>query len=91
MKTIQAASRTEAGGARGTTLDTLRPGQCGVVRSVAGAGDARRRLLEMGVVSGTEVRIVRLAPLGDPMEVRLRGYHLSIRRSEARTVVVEPA
>jgi len=62
-----------------------------VVRSVEGAGDAHRRLLEMGIVAGTEVRLVRLAPLGDPMEIRLRGYHLSIRRSEARTVVVDPA
>jgi Fe2+ transport system protein FeoA len=45
----------------------------------------------MGFVPGTALRVVRLAPLGDPMEVELHGYHVSLRRSEARTILVEPA
>lgn len=47
------------------------------------------RLLEMGLLPGTPVEVVRLAPLGDPMDVRVRGYHLSLRRHEARLVLVE--
>ena len=73
----------------GSRLDELRPGDTAVVLSVGGDVDLRRRLLEMGFVSGTSVRIVRLAPFGDPMEVQLHGYHLSLRRSEAETVLVE--
>ncbi|MGQ0614701.1 MAG: FeoA family protein [Planctomycetaceae bacterium] len=71
------------------TLDTLRPGDRCIVRAIEGAGQGRRRLLEMGFVAGTELRIVRIAPLGDPMQVTLRGYHLSLRRAEARTVRVD--
>ncbi len=71
------------------TLDTFRPGARCIVRAVDGTGEGRRRLLEMGFVAGTELRIVRLAPLGDPMQVTLRGYHLSLRRAEARTVRVD--
>jgi len=78
-----------AASAPAATLDSLVPGDRCVVRSIAGGGDARRRLLEMGMVPGTEVRLVRVAPLGDPLAIRLRGYHLSLRRTEARTVVVE--
>lgn len=51
----------------------------------------RCRLLEMGVLPGTEVTLVRRAPLGDPLELRLRGYALSLRRDEADAIVVEPA
>jgi ferrous iron transport protein A len=74
--------------ATGTSLADLKPGEHATVRSVGGAGVLRRRLLEMGFVSGTPLRVVRLAPLGDPMEVELHGYHLSLRRSEAGTVFV---
>lgn len=72
----------------GTSLAELKPGEHATVRSVSGSGVLRRRLLEMGFVSGTPLRVVRLAPLGDPMEVELHGYHLSLRRSEAGTVCV---
>jgi len=73
----------------GPTLDDLRPGDQAVVKAITGASALRGRLLEMGFVSGTELRVVRLAPLADPMEVELHGYHLSLRRAEARTVLVE--
>jgi len=71
------------------TLDAQRPGGRCVVRAVEGTDERRRRLFEMGFTAGTELRVVRFAPWGDPMQVSLRGYHLSLRRSEARTVRVE--
>jgi Fe2+ transport system protein FeoA len=49
-----------------------------------------RRLMEMGLLPGTEVRVVRVAPLGDPLELRLRDYSLSVRRSEAAKITVRP-
>jgi Fe2+ transport system protein FeoA len=72
-------------------LDALAPGCRGVVKIVAAENGARRRLLEMGFVPGTPLRVVRLAPLGDPMQIELHGYHISLRRSEARTILVDPA
>jgi Fe2+ transport system protein FeoA len=72
-------------------LADLAPGSRAVVRSVEDRNGLRRRLLELGFVSGTEVRVVRVAPLADPIEVELHGYHLSLRRSEAGTVLVRPA
>lgn len=59
------------------------------VARVEGAPALRRRLLEMGVLPGTVVRVVRVAPLGDPLVVRLRGYELSLRHDDARAVAVE--
>ncbi len=73
------------------TLDRLRPGERAKVKGVAEGGPVRGRLLEMGFVSGTAVRVVRFAPFGDPIQVELHGYHVSLRRSEARTILVEPA
>jgi len=72
----------------GATLADLGPGDHAIVQGVRGRGEIRRRLLEMGFVSGTPLRVVRLAPLADPMEVELHGYHLSLRRSEARTILI---
>lgn len=57
--------------------------------SVGGAVPLRRRLLEMGVLPGTAIEVIRVAPLGDPIEVRLRGYALSLRREDARAIGVE--
>jgi Fe2+ transport system protein FeoA len=74
-----------------TGLDRIAPGHRAVVRVIAAENGARRRLHEMGFVPGTPLRVVRLAPLGDPMQVELHGYHVSLRRSEARTILVEPA
>jgi len=74
-----------------TGLDQLAPGSRGVVKVIAAENGARRRLLEMGFVPGTPLRVVRLAPLGDPMQIELHGYHISLRRSEARAILVEPA
>ena len=71
-----------------TTLDTLEAGQDGRVTAVAGATDIRRRLLEMGLTPGTRIKVVRFAPLGDPMDIEVRGYHLSLRKSEASHVTL---
>jgi len=62
-----------------------------VIRSVSGARAFRRRLMEMGLVPGTEVRIINVAPLGDPLEIEARACRLSIRRAEAAQIQVGPA
>jgi len=69
-------------------LDTLKPDEEGVVARVDAPRDLRHRLVEMGFVPGTTVSVVAVAPLGDPMEVALRGYRLAVRRSEAAHVTL---
>lgn len=73
------------------TLADLQPGQQAYVCRVRPDSAPRRRLMEMGFVSGTKLRLVRFAPFGDPIQVELHGYHLSLRRSEAREILVRPA
>lgn len=70
-------------------LSRLSPGQKGRVRQIEGSGAALVRLREMGLIRGTPVQFVRVAPLGDPIEVKVRGYSLSLRRQEADAVIVE--
>ena len=70
------------------TLGRLAPGQVAIVRRVTCPRAVARRLLEMGLLPGTRVRVVRVAPLGDPIEVEVRGYALSIRRAEALAIEV---
>lgn len=72
-------------------LADLAPGDAGRVTSVGGSAEIRHRLLEMGLTRGTWVRLVRVAPLGDPVELHVRGYRLSVRKSEAATVTIEAA
>ena len=71
------------------TLDMLPPGQEAVITSVGGTGVLRCRLLDMGLIPKTSVRVEKLAPLGDPMELRIRGYALSLRKEDARNITVE--
>ncbi len=63
-------------------------GRCRIVK-ITGARAIKKRLLEMGFVKGTEIYVQKVAPLGDPMELVLKGYHLSLRRVEANCVFVE--
>jgi ferrous iron transport protein A len=70
------------------SLDRLRAGAPARVLAIKGTGAVARRLMEMGVVPGAPVRVVKAAPLGDPLEVRVRNYHLALRRSEAETISV---
>ena len=71
------------------TLNKLGIGCRGCVVAVGGEPEVRRRLLEMGFTSGAEVEVVRRAPLGDPIEFRLRGYHLSLRDEQAQFVTIK--
>ena len=73
------------------TLDQLAPGQKAIVKKVGGQGAIRRRLMDMGVVHGVEIELVKAAPLGDPLEYRLRGYHLSLRKAEAQFIEIDAA
>lgn len=74
-----------------TTLDQLPRGAAGRVLRVEGEDDVWLRILEMGIVRGTLVTVVKFAPLGDPLELRLRGHHLSLRRAEASRIHVRRA
>jgi len=69
-------------------LSDLKVGEKGVVSRVVGDRATRRRLLDMGLTRGTEVVVVRKAPLGDPIELLLKGYNLSLRKSECENVYV---
>jgi Fe2+ transport system protein FeoA len=71
------------------TLDTLPLGQEAVITAVGGEGPLRCRLLDMGLIPKTVVRVVKVAPLGDPIELRVRGYALSLRKEDARKISVE--
>lgn len=71
------------------TLDQLPTGQNAIVTKVRGSGALRRRLLDMGLVNGAEVRMLRSAPLGDPIQYRILGYHLALRKSEARLIEID--
>jgi Fe2+ transport system protein FeoA len=72
------------------SLGRLAPGQGAIIRRVSCPRPVARRLLEMGLLPGTSVRVVRVAPLGDPIELEVRGYALSIRRAEALAIEVSP-
>ena len=64
-------------------------GESGVVKAVAGEGKIRRRLFDMGVTPGAEVILRKKAPLGDPIEINIRGYELTLRKTEAACVTME--
>ena len=74
-----------------STLADLEPGASARIAAVDGGSKLGRRLLDLGFVPGTEVRVVRRAPLGDPVEYELRGYRLCLRRSEALRIHIIPA
>lgn len=70
-------------------LSSIPPGTVARIIHVSGGGPLRKRLVEMGVLPGVIVEVVRFAPLGDPMEVRIRGMSLSLRRREAANIEVQ--
>lgn len=74
-----------------TSLADLRAGERGRVIAVSLPPENRQRLIEMGLTRGAGFQVVRYAPLGDPIDIKVRGYHLSLRRHEAELVEVEPA
>jgi ferrous iron transport protein A len=72
------------------TLDELQNGQPATVRKINGKGALRRRLMDMGLIKGVSIEKVKAAPMGDPVEYLVRGYHLSLRKSEAQLVEIDP-
>ena len=71
------------------TLKNVECGQTVKVSRLGGEGAVRRRMMDMGITKGTEIYVRKVAPLGDPIEVTVRGYELSLRKGEAENIVVE--
>lgn len=71
------------------TLRDVSIGETATVRRITGEGRLKRHLLDMGITKGTEVYVRKVAPLGDPVEVTVRGYELSLRKSEAESILVD--
>lgn len=70
-------------------LADLNPGEEGIVVSIGEKGPSRRRIMDMGVTPGVSVKVVKVAPLGDPIEVNIRGYELSLRKEEAGRIEIK--
>ncbi|WMJ23821.1 FeoA family protein [Paludicola sp. MB14-C6] len=68
------------------TLKNLRPGEKGIVTQIETKGALKRRLIDMGITPGVEIMVRKVAPLGDPIEINLRGYELTIRNTEAHSI-----
>ncbi|MGE4585002.1 MAG: ferrous iron transport protein A [Sphaerochaeta sp.] len=68
------------------TMDELSIGQRGAVKAIHAPKQLKRRLMDMGFTKGVGVEIIKLAPMGDPMEVSIRGYHLCLRKAEAKSI-----
>ena len=71
-----------------TTIRAMKPGQKGTVVRLLAEGPLKRRLFDMGITPGAQVFMRKVAPLGDPIEINIRGYELSIRKTEAETVLI---
>ena len=71
------------------TLDQLLAGASGIIRAVVGEGALRCRLLDMGLIPQTKVTVSKIAPMGDPMELQLRGYVLTLRKEDANSIEME--
>lgn len=70
-------------------LSLMKPGESGIVKKVAAEGKIKHRLYDMGVTPGVNIVVKKLAPMNDPIEVTIRGYELTLRKSEAQTVLME--
>ena len=73
------------------TLDSLGVGEEAVIRKLHGQGAVRRRMMDMGLTRGTAVLLRKLAPLGDPMELNIRGFELSLRKADAQQIEIDQA
>ena len=71
------------------TLNLFSIGEIGVVKKVSGEGNIRRRLLDMGITPGAEIFMRKKAPLGDPIEITVRNYELTLRKTEAECILLE--
>jgi len=72
-------------------LAKLKPGEKGKITAIGSIGPLRRRLMDMGVLVGVEVKVLKVAPMGDPIEVSIKSYNLSLRKNEAEGIAVEVA
>ena len=71
------------------TVNDLKKGESGVVLSIGSSGALRRRIIDMGITPGAVITLRKTAPFGDPLQIHLRGYELSIRKSEAKEITIE--
>lgn len=71
------------------TLKLVNPGETATVLKLEGMGSLKRRIMDMGITKGTQIFVRKVAPLGDPIEVTVRGYELSLRKEEAANIIVE--
>ena len=71
------------------TIDDLKIGQSGTIAAVGGEGALRLRFLDMGLIPGTRVQLQKVAPMGDPIQILVRGYELTIRREDARQITLQ--
>ncbi len=76
---------------REMTLDNLKTGEKGIVVKLNAHGPFKKRLLEMGFITGAEVEVIKYAPLKDPVEYLIKGYHVSLRHEEANQIIVKKA
>ena len=72
-----------------TTLKDIKCGQTVRVKKIQGEGPIRRRIMDMGITKGSEIYVRKVAPLGDPVEINIRGYELTLRKFDAEMVIVE--
>jgi DtxR family transcriptional regulator, Mn-dependent transcriptional regulator len=87
LRSKQMETQTDTGST--VTLGSLKPGDKATIVKITSQGSIRRRLLDMGATKGTVVEIERIAPLGDPIDVKIKGYHLSLRKEEAEHIQVQ--
>ena len=71
------------------TLNNVRVGKTATIKKINGAGEVKRRIMDMGLTKGTDVFVRKVAPLGDPIELTIRGYELSVRKADAALIDVE--
>ncbi len=71
------------------TLDKLKPGSKGIISSVGGEGSLRRRMFDLGLTPNTSILVRKVAPLGDPIEVYLRGFELTLRKEDAKSIEIQ--
>ncbi|MDD4602033.1 hypothetical protein SDC9_11489 [bioreactor metagenome] len=71
------------------TLDQMKPGENGIVEKVTGEGAVKRRIVDMGLVGGTRLSVLKYAPLGDPIEIKVKNFNLALRKTEAALIQVQ--
>jgi DtxR family Mn-dependent transcriptional regulator len=89
LEEVRSSAGRGASESMNTTLSELKPGEKGQIEKLTGAGAVRRRIADMGLTKGSLVEVVRVAPMGDPIDIKIKGYHLSLRKNEAADIAVK--